>query len=162
MPLTIDYRSDQATKVFNQASPNAAKQAPSPDEFYGKVRVFRGYYKNLTGAAITTSKILSLATLPQGRLLPMSTIYFTAFGASATLDIGVNDYRDNQTGVVTTGSATAWKTGLSVASAGSYVFGTDYIQGINLTGPTEVVVRTGGANMPTNAEVSAFFLVAVD
>lgn len=164
MSLTIDYLSTEATAEQQMILGGTGAQAKLSTQIYGgKTRIFRGYFKNTTGSTIATGKNIGLIRIPAGLILPSSEIYFKGFTTSCTLDLGWQNYIKNdvaQTAVAE--SANGIKDDLAVATAGSYRIGTDTILGFTFDGPALLVAQTGGAAMPTNAEIAWYIHLAVD
>lgn len=159
----IDYKSEQAVKIYNNEPGGAKANTPlPPDDFYGKVRVFRGYFKNTTGGDIAANKVISVTKLPAGRILPMSTLYHTALGSGVTLDVGYNVHKNNTNGTAIDADIDAILDGADVAAAGSKTVSATNIQGITLNGQAEITAKILGAVMPANAELSFVFFVVVD
>lgn len=162
--IAPDYFSEQATKIYYNEPGGTKLHSPlAPDEFYGRVRIFRGYYKNTTGSTIAANKVISLTKLPAGRILPNSVVYFTALGASRTLDIGYNDHKKND-GTAVANDIDALVDGVDASSAGSTTVGVlaANIQGLKLEGQAEILCKILGDTMPANGEISALFFVAID
>lgn len=164
MPLTIDYNSAQFAAALNMMLGGTGAQAKLSTQVYGgKVRPFYGYFKNTTGSTIATAKNIALAQIPAGILLPFSKIYYKGFTTSCTLDIGWQDYtKNNAAQTVVSASANGIRDDLAVATDGSYEIGSNNQAGLVFDGQVLLVAQTGGAAMPNNAEIFAWFLVAVD
>ncbi len=158
MALTIGHRSTQLAQLNTNP-----QDWLEPHEHEGRVRIFRGYFKNTTGGTIATGVNISMVKVPPCRILAMSKFRFSAFGASATIDIGWQNYTEVD-GDAVTEDPDGIKNDLDVSSAGSYEFGSDAAnyQGISIGGQAEIVIQTGGAVMPTNAEAIMELLCVVD
>lgn len=157
--LTMDYNSDQMTQL-NTLGSNPLK----PHEAHGVMRVYRGYYKNLTGGTIATAKNISLCKIPRCRILPSSVLWFSAFGTARVLDIGWQEYKSSVDGSTVVSDPDGIRNDLDVSAAGKFIFGdlAALIEGIDISGQTEILVQTGGGTMPTNAIVSLELHVVVD
>lgn len=156
MALTIDYKSTQVGKI--EGSP--AKRLDTT-ESRGRVRYFKGYFKNETGGTIAANSIIALANIDApGVILPSSKVYVTALGASRTLDVGLQAYKTIE-GEAVAESVDGLKDGADVATAGSFNLD-DAISGVAVTGPVQVVAKVLGGTMPTNAEVVAHLFVVMD
>lgn len=156
MTLTIDYKSAQVTKL--DASP---RQNLQTTESRGRVRYFKGYYKNETGSTIAANSIIALALIDApGVILPTSVVYVTAFGSSRTMDVGLQSYTATD-GTAVTDDVDALKDGTDVSAATSFSLN-ENTQGISLSGPAQVVAKVLGGTMPANAEIIAHIYVVMD
>ena len=150
--LTITAKSTQATRTTNTG---IGEKLLDRYNAGGHIQAYRFFYQNTTGGTIAANSIIQLCTIGPCHVLPNSEITVSAFGASRTLDVGLQEYVDTA-GDTVASDVDAFLDGLDVASAVSgTTFGSDtnstaYGDGVTIDGQVDVVAQVLGGTLPNN------------
>jgi len=128
-------------------------------EMLGRVRAV--YAKVVPDAIGDAASVANLIKLPAGyRVLPMSKIYFGAFGASRTLNVGYGAHTDEQ-GDAVAADPDAFGAAIDVSAAGSSELAAN-TKGYKTVGETPVDCIVAGGTWPIAGEVELQMLVVND
>jgi hypothetical protein len=154
---TLGYLSEEITQSSGLLhTPLSTRQSR------GRIRVVTGFFKNTTGSTIAIDSWIGLCDVPAGYILPTSRIYWSAFGATATLEIGYDSYRDNNTGLIVPEDTDFFRSALDVAAASSVDFGTFRRKGYEFNGEWRLICQNQTVAIPTDAEIHACLHVVID
>jgi len=138
---------------------------PDTSKRHGRVRINRFTFTQ-SGVGDAGSDVV-LARLPaHSRVIGhVSKLYFSAFGAARTLDVGYKAYTEVD-GDAVVASTNFFATAVDVSGAGSLVFdeaGTAAAQqGQKFDGPVDLVATVAGGTIPAAATLSGWVFYVVD
>ena len=124
----------------------------------GHIKAQRFTYTNDSGGALADGSIVKLCTVGPCLILPSTHFATSAFGASRTLDMGVQEYVDVD-GEVVASDIDALIDGLDVSSAVAHkVVGTDTASlalgdGLVVSGQADILAKVIGGTLPTSGTV---------
>ena len=164
---TVDYKSRQVAKNQSTAIADANLL-----DLYGRadhILVVPFDYTNTTATdnpdndTIAANSVISMALLKNCQILPTSFLHWAAFGASRTLNFGIQEYTKGDLTVVSATEDTVID-GLDVSAAGNSTFlaaagtngDTGGRDGILIDGESELLMKVLGGTLPTNAYVRGF------
>lgn len=160
-PLTVTDKSAQADLITNTGLGN---HLLGQRDRGGNVKALRFEYINDTGAALADGSIVQLTTVGPGVILPGSTISTSAFGVGRTLDVGLQEY-ENQNRETVVSDIDALVDGLDVSSAVAHqTFGgaTNSLTagaGLVVTGQVDILAKVIGGTLPVNGTIEGIILV---
>lgn len=130
----------------------------------GNARVARFTFTQGAAAGDATSTATLFKVQARERLVGyLSKLYFSAFGASRTLDVGYAAHTNERTGVAVTADTDAFCTAVDVSSAGSCLFdeaGTAAaIEGFVFEGEANVLATVAGGTIPAAATLKGFAIL---
>lgn len=164
--LTPSYYSEQVTTLRNKRGDRLIK----PADGGGRIRNFYAYYKNTTGATIAANSIISLMFVPGGRIIPhLSYILTSDFGSTTTLEVGWNQYKENDTDTVTDDtnglidaldvSGQAVSQFLSASASGSVAAVRS--PGVTIGGYAEILAKVLGSTMAADATIELYLAMII-
>lgn len=132
----------------------------------GKLRVFHMKYTAPASGNPVDTEVISMGYLPQGLIIPgLTCLHSSDFGGAGTIDIGLNEYKQNDGTVVAADPDEFWNdldvsgqavnttlaaTGVSAVKQG----------GFQLNGQAEVIVTLASGDMQAAATLDLFFVMA--
>jgi hypothetical protein len=159
--LTIGAKSDQCA-VYTATGVNVG-QVQRDDAGHQTVSIPFTYTNN-TGGTLAAGTIIELCRVGRGRILPQTCISTSALGASTVLNLGLQEYTDNNYTVVASAIAqlisaystvTASATDVRTSGASTVIRGS----GVVIKGQSALLAQITGAVIPAGATISGVLVV---
>lgn len=137
-----------------------------PDQLHGRLRA--AYFEVGVAAGGAADDTLTMFLLPAGSVrlfLPLSRLYFSAFGAARTLDLGWSAYADVN-GATVAADEDGLDAAIDISAAGSVNPGGTVGKGetfrFNSRDGVVLLAKVEGGTIPAAAELDGYWIYAAD
>lgn len=153
------------SKAANLQSNQLGRKFQDPNQADAPLYTKHFYYKNETGGTLADGTVIDFGPiLGPGCILGISYLSCTALGASRVLDLGLQEYTNQLTGVVVVADTDCLVDGLDVSAATQKMIGTVVSETTKtpreIYGAVNLLGIVAGGTIPANAEISGHLIIS--